>query len=611
MLDNLGLGNISEKAPARWTTPKQKNFGANSLDKGNTFLDVLDRQPELPKIAKVPELKPPTKPIEPRIISVPELAPQLSQKDLENLDMEITEAVTQQVHDDIMKDFLTEAATKLEITPEQWIHAMLEVEPAQLLEPTSKTIDKVISNLDVKGADIPKARELYIKLVEDLNQLETVSKSEDPSLALLAAAAMSQVPAEANKISEAQRIEYPLFAAPEVQAPQVSTQAAPVVAPKVVPKNVTFDSSKSVEIKSAAEVSEFEGSSNGKVSLDGFEPVKEIPIDELKIKELVSLKENVKSQRMATPEQVSAQVPVEDNLIAKEQMAVASTPMQKGESAQNQFEDKFLKGIRKSGEESAPSNIESDVEGKNLVENVLSRKSGQKSMEFGQGKKEAMTFGSEQPLEVTDSASASAEPEFFIDSMRQYENSRSVKDISGINGNNLDVFQNVKADANTQEIIRHAQIAVRQGGGEMSFQLNPENLGKVNMKMTVADGQVQLSFISESPEAKKIIEGGIGELRNSLATHNLSLDNVKVDVSQKSDNQMNNARSDGGDANREQAKSFMENFRDDRQSQRNNYIGDSEFRKQAMSETRASRTPGPKGSVYSARPNRGSLHLVA
>jgi len=615
LLNRVSLGSVNSTPPTRVAPPRAKGLEASPLDQGNSFLDALDNKPMLPKIIKQEPkidqaLTPKILDVKPKVVEVNSSSiPQMTQKielppvvDMElaqdQMSGQINGLLSEQVQNHLMTNFLTESTTKLDIKPEQWINAMLKVEPDQLLAPSSETIDKVVSDLDIMAADFPKAKKMYVKLVENIKELDAQARSQDSSVDMLAALGMAQMPPTNLTLPTQAKASFPLFVAPKGNVTHSAVKATPSHDSNVTPLEP--------EVSDSGEITGARKSTigaDGKIAMDGFESIKETPTQVFESKEFKVPKN---PQRTA---QVDPQSMALEKTATKTDLNLAAEQILSVESAQPVIEEKLLKGMSKVGGESASSSINSEIEDKSLVKNIFSKNSEQKSMQFGQGKKDSLSFVSEESVEGADAASS--KPEFFIDSMRQQHTSGNSKSAISVAGTDLNVFENPAGDANTQEIIRHAQIAVRQGGGEMKFHLNPENLGQVNMRMIVQNGQVQLSFDAESPEAKKIIEGGLGELRSSLAIHNLSLENVKVDVSAKSDNQMNNTKSDGGDANREQAKSFMENFRDDRKSQHNNYIKDSDIRQRAMSETRANRTQGPRGSVYSQRPNKGSLHLVA
>lgn len=87
-----------------------------------------------------------------------------------------------------------------------------------------------------------------------------------------------------------------------------------------------------------------------------------------------------------------------------------------------------------------------------------------------------------------------------------------------------------QAEVNVQRVLSQANFLIKKGGGEVKVLLTPEGLGEIRLKVSVNDGQVGVQMQASNPEAKKMIEGGFGELKKTLANHNLSIDPIKVDV---------------------------------------------------------------------------------
>ena len=60
---------------------------------------------------------------------------------------------------------------------------------------------------------------------------------------------------------------------------------------------------------------------------------------------------------------------------------------------------------------------------------------------------------------------------------------------------------------------------IKDGGGEMKIQMNPEGLGEVNLKVLVEDGNVNIEMIADNKDAKKLMEKGLLDLKANLAQH--------------------------------------------------------------------------------------------
>ncbi|MBS1971503.1 MAG: flagellar hook-length control protein FliK [Bdellovibrionales bacterium] len=119
-------------------------------------------------------------------------------------------------------------------------------------------------------------------------------------------------------------------------------------------------------------------------------------------------------------------------------------------------------------------------------------------------------------------------------------------------------------EANIKQLMNQAQYLIKRGGGEMNVEMTPEGLGKINMKVLVQDGKVNVQMAADTQEAKKTLESGLSDLKNSLAAHKLSMDHVKIDVvgNTNTDNSAQNQMNQNNPGSREQTRQFWNNFGD-------------------------------------------------
>lgn len=68
------------------------------------------------------------------------------------------------------------------------------------------------------------------------------------------------------------------------------------------------------------------------------------------------------------------------------------------------------------------------------------------------------------------------------------------------------------------------------GGGEMRIRLNPDNLGELHVKVSTSGNHVSLQIQASDGSAKKVIEESMGYLKDSLASHSMTLGKVDVSV---------------------------------------------------------------------------------
>ncbi len=134
--------------------------------------------------------------------------------------------------------------------------------------------------------------------------------------------------------------------------------------------------------------------------------------------------------------------------------------------------------------------------------------------------------------------------------------------------------------ANAQDVVRNAQLLMRNGGGEMKMQLKPEGVGEINLKVSVKNGQVAVQMLTESDSAKKLLENGIEDLKTSLAQNKLHVDALKIEVGTEMSKQRfeQSQQESGREQARQLAQDFLGSFRQDREAFRQGFADQSGFR---------------------------------
>jgi flagellar hook-length control protein FliK len=113
--------------------------------------------------------------------------------------------------------------------------------------------------------------------------------------------------------------------------------------------------------------------------------------------------------------------------------------------------------------------------------------------------------------------------------------------------------QTVQADQFDLEITKFLQSSINvtgmEDGIEAAFTLTPEHLGKVDVKVTIQDGQLTAEFLTSTPLGKELLESHVQVLRSALETQGLQVG--KIDISQQTPTSMNfmGAFSQKGDSN--------------------------------------------------------------
>ncbi len=83
-------------------------------------------------------------------------------------------------------------------------------------------------------------------------------------------------------------------------------------------------------------------------------------------------------------------------------------------------------------------------------------------------------------------------------------------------------------DANAARIGRAMQSAVQHQGGNLTVRLNPPELGFVRIEMNIRDGVVRAQFNAEQPAAREMLSQQLGQLRQALEKHGLSVERLEV-----------------------------------------------------------------------------------
>lgn len=119
------------------------------------------------------------------------------------------------------------------------------------------------------------------------------------------------------------------------------------------------------------------------------------------------------------------------------------------------------------------------------------------------------------------------------------------------------------------DLVQQAHVMMKDGGGEMNVVLAPEGLGQVAMKVSVKDGKVSVEAVTQSDEAKKMLQDSFHALHDTLNAHHLSLESIKVDTASNVQTQLEQQYRD---AQRNQAQQFLENFHQDNRNWRQSFF---------------------------------------
>jgi len=78
------------------------------------------------------------------------------------------------------------------------------------------------------------------------------------------------------------------------------------------------------------------------------------------------------------------------------------------------------------------------------------------------------------------------------------------------------------------QLVRGLQLQAHAGGGDMKMTLTPEHLGEVTIEVQVRHDRVSATLTAGTPEVRQWIAAHQADLKNSLASVGLSLDDLVV-----------------------------------------------------------------------------------
>lgn len=92
------------------------------------------------------------------------------------------------------------------------------------------------------------------------------------------------------------------------------------------------------------------------------------------------------------------------------------------------------------------------------------------------------------------------------------------------------ITQEVSPVQIVSQIMDQIKVTVSQSVTSMEMILNPENLGKVNLNISVKENMVTASFVAQNEEVKAAIENQIVQLKETLNNQGLKVEAVEVTV---------------------------------------------------------------------------------
>ena len=94
--------------------------------------------------------------------------------------------------------------------------------------------------------------------------------------------------------------------------------------------------------------------------------------------------------------------------------------------------------------------------------------------------------------------------------------------------------ESVRLEENKRELINQLadkmRIVIGSRKSEISMQLRPERLGRLNLRLTVVDGVLNGKMVVQNNEAKNLIQANLAELKESLEQQGIPVSKFQVNV---------------------------------------------------------------------------------
>lgn len=84
------------------------------------------------------------------------------------------------------------------------------------------------------------------------------------------------------------------------------------------------------------------------------------------------------------------------------------------------------------------------------------------------------------------------------------------------------------ADEMTEHVLKNMKVTLSEGFSEAKLSLFPKNLGHIDVRISMHDGQLIAQFAADSLAAKQMLENQLPQLRQALLTQGLQVEKLEV-----------------------------------------------------------------------------------
>lgn len=491
-----------------------------------------------------------------------------------------------------MLDFLKEMKNTLGVEPDQILQAMEQLSQRSLMASPNESSLEFIANLGLPEEESVIAAELYENMLEELSVLEEDNKNflwinpviqnesiKNTVIQTNTAAADSAAQSQLTSASKLQRgldeMNKKFFNVNQEPKAALNSselgmqQAQAPVLQTIDPKSMNANGNeqaqqnnnsenKALAANPAESAANSSDSSNGsKIALAGLGMSAVAAADMQKITEAIA---NAQSSDLASnslTEASSAETKSLDALLNKNESTNALNAKTNTDSS---FKD-FM-------------NQQSSDQGQQM----MGKQENAKLNELNLNKAKTDAGGFEKELSSSNRAeSSSSIPSLGADSTTiaglgigagLASTASAASDI--LSGAEMPMANSDNKAASGEEIVKNAQLLVKKGGGEMKMQLN-DGGADLQLKVVVNEGKVDVQLMTDSSQMKKQLESDLGQLKASMLDQKLDLQSIKIETSQDASRQQLDQQM--ADQQREQARNFLKDFREQNFEERGQFAG--------------------------------------
>ncbi|MGE5087338.1 MAG: flagellar hook-length control protein FliK [Bacillota bacterium] len=478
------------------------------------------------------------------------IAPDKAERKVDTTDGKEKKAATRQK---AIKEFMDSFESEFDIPPTRLVEAMAQLDDSQLKQPPEVTAKAVIEKLDLDDADAEKAQAMYASL---LVQLQQTPQMQNPKAAPEMSAGLG---------TSAQNIQMRMAASQERQN---------VVGNAVDNLNKKFWMKSDSQAASPAMPS-LDGNLAQRMMMDAGSEASETdaaPMEVPQEAQLPELPPHLKGQmnEAMSPTLLAA-------LAAKNAASASATAGKVGEMGREEapadLTEEFSQALEAPHAEKPVQGemMNKAVQGKAADQELFQQQGEQQGQSLMQDSNQFMKQGMAEGKEAAKSKLTAKSAE-FKSAMTGLEGLQA----QPIKGESLKFdplapmapvaqqgpVNHTENEAAVKQLMNQAQYLIKKGGGEVSVQMTPEGMGTIHLKVMLQDGKVNLQMSADTQEAKKTIESSLVDLKNSLAAHKLSVENVKVDTvnAATNDTAAQNQTNMNGHGQRDQARQFWNQF---------------------------------------------------